>query len=342
MDIDLQRLERALINFARRPLVRAFALSIALHISVFIIGEVGSRTGLWDISPFVISSLLKNKQLMIDKQQSHETDEQPLLFVEVLPEQSVDVAPKSAQYYSSQNSIAANPAAEVDTGKPRVDGTQDKVPKTVTANPQKKAEPLQPSISPEKNLDDSDQPQSVKETPAKGNSESTDVLERGQIESGKNPSVIVTQAVQKLQSRTRPRRVAEALQRNQALAGEAINQKNQGVKRLALKSSFDVKATPFGDYDAAFIAAVQQRWYDLIEQNGYWKGPTGKVVLTFKLMYDGRIVDLKVEETTVGELLALICQKAVLDPSPYPRWPLELRRLVKNDYREVQFTFYYN
>jgi hypothetical protein len=72
------------------------------------------------------------------------------------------------------------------------------------------------------------------------------------------------------------------------------------------------------------------------------RGRSGKVVLRFNLYYDGRITNMQVAENDVGELLALVCQRAVLDPAPYEVWPSDLRRLAKSNFRDVQFTFYYN
>ena len=51
---------------------------------------------------------------------------------------------------------------------------------------------------------------------------------------------------------------------------------------------------------------------------------------------------MKVLENTVTEKLALLCQKAVLDPAPYDQWPREMRLKAGADFREIRFTFYYN
>jgi hypothetical protein len=50
---------------------------------------------------------------------------------------------------------------------------------------------------------------------------------------------------------------------------------------------------------------------------------------------------MKVAESTTGEVLSLICQKAVLDPAPFAAWPSDMRRTL-GDTRSIQFTFYYN
>lgn len=137
--------------------------------------------------------------------------------------------------------------------------------------------------------------------------------------------------------RERPRTLVEA-RTQQGLAGQKMRQ-DGGVGRRG-RLSLDVKATPFGAYDAAFIAAVQQRWYDLLENSPFTQR-SGKVVLEFRLMEDGRITDMKVMDNDVGDLLGSFCQKAVQDPAPYPKWPSDMKRMINAKFREVTFTFYY-
>ena len=69
--------------------------------------------------------------------------------------------------------------------------------------------------------------------------------------------------------------------------------------------------------------------------------PLGRVTLEFRLNYDGRITDMRVIENGVDEVLSVLCQRAITDPSPYAPWPSDMRRLIGADYREVRFTFYY-
>jgi hypothetical protein len=114
-----------------------------------------------------------------------------------------------------------------------------------------------------------------------------------------------------------------------------------GVRRTLGMVSLDAKATPFGAYDAMLIEAISQRWYTLLDQREYASDSRGRVVLNFRLHYDGRVTEMTVAENTAGEVLGLICQKAVLDPAPYAAWPGDMRRML-GDSRKVQFTFYYN
>jgi hypothetical protein len=122
------------------------------------------------------------------------------------------------------------------------------------------------------------------------------------------------------------------------LPGEKVKQDGAAPRRGRI--SFDVAATPFGAYDAAFIAAVQQRWYDILDNTSFTQRP-GKVVLEFRLKYDGTIIEMRQKESEVGEVLGLICQKAVLDPAPYAPWPRDMRALFTQGFRDVKFTFIY-
>ena len=115
-----------------------------------------------------------------------------------------------------------------------------------------------------------------------------------------------------------------------------------GVKRRAHIAMVDAKGTSFGQYDADFINAVSQRWYDLLDNIRYSGYQPGKVTLQFDLNYDGRITGMKVVQNTVGDMLSILCQKAVLDPAPFDKWPREMRLMIGRDIRPIQFTFYYN
>ena len=58
-----------------------------------------------------------------------------------------------------------------------------------------------------------------------------------------------------------------------------------------------MRQSPFGRYDEAFIKAVQNRWYDLIDERRFAASVTGKVQVTFRLNYDGRITAARVADT---------------------------------------------
>ena len=139
----------------------------------------------------------------------------------------------------------------------------------------------------------------------------------------------------------RPRTVQEAREQETRRIPGLETKQEGGMRRQALVPSLDVNATPFGEYDAALIEAVTQRWYDLLDSQQFAMDRTGKVILRFHLNYDGTITDMSVVQNTVGDLLGYVCQKAVSDPAPFARWPSDMRRMVNENYREITFTFYY-
>lgn len=142
---------------------------------------------------------------------------------------------------------------------------------------------------------------------------------------------------------TRPRSLIEARSRMQdnPIAGKKMQQEGGVRNRLAF-SALDAKATPFGAYDTMMVAAIQARWDNLLERARYSSDKRGRVVIQFRLHSTGRITDVTLGDNTVGDFLASVCQSAIMDPAPYPKWPPEMQRLFSGGYREVRFTFYYD
>jgi hypothetical protein len=221
--------------------------------------------------------------------------------------------PKSTPYYSSQNSHAADQANR-DLNIPQLNGKQTEVAKTENV-PRPNFNKLQPATAaPQQKTQPSDQP--------------------GDLTLGKPEN-------SQQQEQPRPRTLKQAReQQARQLPGVQMKQEG-GTHHPALVPSFDVKATPFGAYDQAFIEAVTQRWYDLLDSQQFAMDRTGKVMLRFHLNYDGSIADMKVLGNTVGDVLGYVCQKAVTDPAPFAPWPGDMRRMIGENYREITFTFYY-
>jgi outer membrane biosynthesis protein TonB len=124
------------------------------------------------------------------------------------------------------------------------------------------------------------------------------------------------------------------------MPGEMMQQEG-GVRHRLESPSLDTKATPWGAYDWALIYAIQTRWNSLLDERSYASDGRGRVVLHFSLHYDGRVSDMNVSESTVSEVLSLLCQKAITDPAPFQAWPMEMRRMM-GETRNIQITFYYN
>jgi outer membrane biosynthesis protein TonB len=112
-----------------------------------------------------------------------------------------------------------------------------------------------------------------------------------------------------------------------------------GVAQTGI-AAFNVAGSPFGAYDKAIIRAVQSRWYRLISQNALYER-TGEVTVHFDLMADGSVQNMTVKNNTAGQILALFCEKAVVDSAPFAPLPEELRELIGGEPRDVNFTFYY-
>ena len=306
---------------AKYPIVTALLLSLVLHSTFYGFYKVGKHLGWWEYQATWLVERAKKKAAALAQQalqnKPAEQREIPLEFVEVDPAQAVTEAPKDAKFYGAHSSRASNRDATIETAAPKIEGKQDKVPRTEDV-PKPKPFPLQPSAEAP--------PAQASPKPA----ETPGDLALRKPDTGDAAGADAR--------RERPRTIAEAMARKN-LAGQTMIQ-DGGVRNRG-RISLDVKGSPFGTYDAAFIAAVQQRWYDLLETTPYVQR-SGKVVLEFRLNSDGRITAMQMSDNQVGDILGLICQRAVTDPAPFGKWPDDMRRMIGNTYREVTFTFYYN
>lgn len=294
-------------------------------------------------------------------------------------------------YSSLNSQAASKNAADVDTNKPRIDGEQEKVikavdvprnnpapeqhPKPVPAKPARREPPklnpdqLQPSAEPEaKTAGRPDAPQVAETKP-------TPTVKPGAPEPVRVPAPlspkpgdlvrehVSTQpekgdgAVPKGDNgeapRPRPRTIAEAeaqLPQSNEIAGQRM--KLEGASRhQRVMPSFNTEGTPWGSYDAKFIAIVTSQWYRFLDQHPEAFNFGGRVVVKFDLYYDGTIKNYKVLERPSDmdpkiedEMQVYGCSKAILRDlgEPYDPWPPSLRRVTQKDYRELRFTFYYN
>jgi len=213
--------------------------------------------------------------------------------------------PKNAKYYGAHNSVAAdNTKGNQDQAK--IDGKQTEIPLPQTGSkvdPNKLQPALQPNLHP--------------------------MIDPGDLTIGKAPPP---------QDQAKPQKLSEV----QPMMTPGLQMRQEGAAhRAALVPSFDVKASPFGLYDERFIEAVQQKWYDLLDEHHFALDRSGKVVLRFHLNYDGSITDMTVVENSVGALYGQVCQDAIHDPAPFAEWPPEMRHQLGQTFREITFTFYY-
>jgi outer membrane biosynthesis protein TonB len=307
----------------------AFTISLALHLLVAGTYYGGRKYHLWENLHW--PSWLRQVQALAEALKKKvnpqvRPNEAPLMFVDVSPAQATVEAPKEAKFYSDKNSRAANPDSKVDSNIPRIDGKQKDVPKAEDI-PRKEFAPLQPA-------------RPVQAQEAQPEIKAKPVQAPGDLTMAKPEPTPRQDQGEARQARPRTVQEAKARQQSSRIPSQKMNQEG-GVKRHLEISSFDAKATPFGAYDAALVEAISQRWFSLLDQRDYASDGRGKVVLHFTLHYDGRITDMDVAESTVVDILSLICQKAVLDPAPFAVWPDEMRRIM-GETRNIQFTFFYN
>jgi len=330
------------LDWVGNRLAVALGISLALHLSLFAALEFRGQLVNSRFLPRWLQALLSpspKSDLLANQSKPQTKREVPVLFVEVDPATATADPPKDTPYYSSMSSRAANPDATIDSNTPRIDGTQDKIVKTFdTLRPQRV--PVQAPPAPEVKAP-SPQPDLVEAQPKpKGGQAPGDLAfakpqpqVRGDNQSEGQPKE------DREAARPRPRTLTAAKMEKGILAGERMKMAG-GVKRKG-EARLNVIGTAFGVYDYALVQAVQERWDNLLEEWKFAGDRRGKVVITFRLNFDGRVTDLKLLQTEVGDLLAVYCQKAIQDPSPYEPWPSDMRRMVGAPYRELKFTFYY-
>jgi hypothetical protein len=345
-------------------LVAALLLSAFLHVTIWGAYQIGNRLDLWHrlhlptwvhhAPPVQVTQKPKAKLVSAKTE-----NEEPTIFVDV--SQADADTPTKTKYYSDRSSRAANPDV-AKANAPKITGTQRDVPKTESATrPVKATSPAAAQTSPE-NQAQAAQPappaanpaiptptppelanlHPTEPTPSQTPVEPLDtppaILSPGETDLRPKPAAVNPPAT--TPQTARPRTIRQALAQNDQLPGLKMQQ-DGGVTRHALSSSLDVKGTPFGEYDRALVAAISQRWYDLLDRHRFTDDRSGKVTVRFKLKPDGTVIEMQTLDNTVGELLGYLCQESVEESAPFAKWPPDMVRMVGANYREITFTFYY-
>jgi outer membrane biosynthesis protein TonB len=324
------RLERAELS----RLAWAFAISIAAHLFFYGAYEGGKRAVAWmEIHhPDWLKSLRALPELARKPQeiQPPKESQPPLMFVDVNPAAAIAEPPPDAKFESDKNSRAANIEPDKESDVPKITGKQEVMVKTEDIprqpEPIRKLQPALPAP-----------PKQEEQTELKAKR----TFEPGDLHVGKpdpNPKIDTGDAPK---PRPRTLREARARETDQRIPGVAMKQEG-GVKRRLEIASLDVKATLFGAYENGLVAAISQRWWDLLDERNWAADNRGKVVVRFNLHYDGTITGVKISENTTGaEVLGYVCVKAIQDPAPYSEWPTDMRHEIASGVLEVQFTFFY-
>jgi hypothetical protein len=304
-------------------LMAALVISLLLHVTVWGGYEAGKKFGWWQawhLPVWLHKTAKKNPPLLVQTP----PEVSPEIFVDV---SQADVEPpKKTIYYSDKNSHAANPDEDKNSNQPKLNGKQKDAPKTEDVP---KFSKLQPTPA-EQQLQPSPPAQPTEAA------EPSSPMNLGDVKPEKLADKKTEE--QKPEQKPRPRTINAALAQ-QHLPGREMQQ--NGNAHHALRASFDVKATLTGDYDQRVIEAVTQRWYDLLDSQKFAQDRTGRVVLKFKLKYDGTVEDIEVLQNSVGDLLSYVCQASIEESAPFGKWPDDMRREIGANFREITFTFDY-
>lgn len=320
------------LRIERGTFRHAFVLSLFFHLAAVVLFEAVSRLEIV-MRDNEIPSLGPGVKQTASK--PIEDDQYPairMVFVKVNPADASDDPPDSdTQFYSNATTKAANPERDEPSEDPKVDGTQDIIPRVSVRVPDSTPPPPEPEVV-----------KTTQEPPPKPPAidpqrSALDPSRLLAMNVAPPPVVAPTslEPIASVLSDQRPKTLREA--RDGVF--EKMRQPG-GVDRIG-KTQLEVEGTPFGDYDAMVIKAIEQHWYRLIRQNSYVLQRSGMVVLNFRMHNTGAVTNLQVENTEVGEVLALMCRRAVRNPAPFREWPMEMRRAISREFREVRFTFHY-
>ena len=297
----------------KKWLLAALIISLVLHISGLGVYQFGVKKQWWQ--PVKILTALP-KIPRGQKLPPVKPLEESVVYVDV--SHGEKEAPKTAKYYSSKNSVAANPDVRQDLKTPKIEGRQTVVPKTESGTRPAKLQFATPAPMSLHGLAPVKTP-----TPP----------ERGDLDLAQK-----TAAQKEPPAAPRPRTLNQALQN--LTPGEAMKQEG-GVRRASMVPTLDAKETAFGKYDKQIVEAVTDKWYAMLDSGHFAQDRTGKVVVHFKLKYDGSILEMTTLENSVGISLTYVCRQAIAEAAPFSRWPDDMRRMIGQNFREVSFTFYY-
>jgi hypothetical protein len=358
----------------------AFALSILFHIIAFL--GIGSLQQWVKRSPETAPDWAKSIVAAVEpkpptqdplKQFQPRPDETeiPLTFMEVDPTLASAESPKDAKFYSTENTLQANPNPQKEKQEaPQVDGKQKNIAKTFDTKrgvpqpppptpqpkPPDKPEPEVAKEEPPVKPETSPQPEKKPQTAAVAKPEGGQTAGETELEPVRPKAVVPEhqepqkerpeQAEQKEQiAQTQPVRRKPIARVNQAkelkgvIEGQKMEQKGAS-SRMGIEASFDVRQSPFGNYDQNMIAAVQARWFALLDGRFAFER-SGKVVLKFQLHTDGTVSDLETVTSDVGESLSFTCEAAILGAASFGRWPADMQKIVGQSTRPITFTFHY-
>ena len=277
-------------------------------------------------------------------------------FMETDASQVTGEKPKDANYYSDKSTVAANPKNP--TGKegdtPYLDGKETRVASTMDVpTPSGVSQPLivQPGspgsaanagqpVAPTPKVARTPQPRATP-LPKQVAPTGLKLVEEKQMAMAQKPAAATEETAGREMGGAAgsPAIIAQPGAPDREIVARKLNLKATGISRSGI-AAFNVAESPFGAYDKKIIKAVQSRWYALIDRFGMYER-AGLVTVHFEMLDDGQVQNLKVTDNTAGQILALFCEKAIIESGPFDPLPDNLRALVGKEPRDASFTFYY-
>jgi hypothetical protein len=102
---------------------------------------------------------------------------------------------------------------------------------------------------------------------------------------------------------------------------------------------FTQKCRECQDYDWKNFTNILSRCDDLVDKNNAFTKKTAEVIATFNLQNDGSVNDIIISGDT-NSIVASFLVQAIKDCAPFPRWPDQMRSVVKQSYREIKFRLF--
>lgn len=279
-------------------------------------------------------------------------------FMETDASQVTGAKPQDAKYYSDKSTVAANPKNP--TGKegdtPYLEGTETHVPSSIDVpTPSGVPQPLidqrgSPGAAAKAGNPASPAPKVARTTPqSKATQPQKQIAQSGlkiveeqplaMATKPATPEVMTGRSVEEDGAAGSPTVITQPGAPGRELVARKAKLTATGISRSGI-AAFGVLESPFGAYDKKVIRAVQSRWYALIDRFGMYER-AGLVTVHFEMLDDGQVQNLKVTDNTAGQILALFCEKAIIESGPFDPLPDNLRALVGKEPREASFTFYY-
>ncbi len=112
-----------------------------------------------------------------------------------------------------------------------------------------------------------------------------------------------------------------------------------GVGKVGEAAAFGSAESPFATYDKKVIGKIGAYWQANVS-NKYYGETVGEVEVTFKLLSDGKVSDLRVTRNNANRVLAGWCIQAIEDSAPFAPFPASMKAMV-GDFREGTLTFSY-